>query len=336
MGRAPLRQDPPRADKVCTRTYIPVHERIQGGYDRQLQIAYDRRPVVVEPSPADESELTFHERSVPPGLPPARRAARKKRAQKANSGSHHTGSLPRPRNRCPCGRRLLFRGPPRLVGRSNASSSPRFRVVHAYVHAKRSTNRHRYAGAQPANGAAAHGADGAGRGARADEPRDRAGRVGSGAAGSWPAAGSSLVRRRHQLELLNLAEKNVQDIFSLLRETRARPSMYLGEDEAHRRQQLSNLEMMIFGYERALKAHDILEPGRTLWGDLCSYLRETRGWGTSVGPIGAILEHSLSPDEAWSTFWVLLERVPASTLSRPRSTEAVGRIERGDRARQII
>jgi hypothetical protein len=60
--------------------------------------------------------------------------------------------------------------------------------------------------------------------------------------------------------------------------------MYLGWDAAHRRRQLFNLDSMLYGYQAALEAHGIEEPGRTFRADFVAYLVETRRWpGDSHG-----------------------------------------------------
>lgn len=83
--------------------------------------------------------------------------------------------------------------------------------------------------------------------------------------------------------------------------------MFVGEDAEHRREQLSNVELMMAGYEMALDVHGIEEPGRALSSGFMSYLRETRGWSASCGFLGAIREHSGNADEAWNMFWDLLD-----------------------------
>lgn len=101
----------------------------------------------------------------------------------------------------------------------------------------------------------------------------------------------------------------MNDIFSLLAEARSRPGMVIGYGPEDVRERLNGLHTMIAGYEWALENHDVREPGRTFLSDLADHIRETRKWSLSCGPMGAILEHSQSPQEAWGTFWSIVDEL---------------------------
>jgi len=96
-------------------------------------------------------------------------------------------------------------------------------------------------------------------------------------------------------------------VFDLLDDVRKRPSMFVGWDEWERRRQLEALESMLFGYQRAVVQHGLDDPGRALLTGFGDYLQARFGWSMSCGPIGAILEHSPTEQEAWTRFWVLLD-----------------------------
>ncbi|AZZ92272.1 hypothetical protein EUZ85_16675 [Hahella sp. KA22] len=82
-----------------------------------------------------------------------------------------------------------------------------------------------------------------------------------------------------------------------------RPGMYLYGDNP-----LNSLEMMIYGYEVALKNHAIE-------GDLCNfraefnnYLFKALGWSTSRGWSNAIVANTASTEEATEIFFDLVGR----------------------------
>lgn len=104
-------------------------------------------------------------------------------------------------------------------------------------------------------------------------------------------------------------------VFDLLNEVRKRPAMYVGWDERHRRRQLQDLEMLLYGYAIALKYHGIQEPVVDFMREFSNYLRQTRGWSLSCGPTAAIVEATANEQEAWDLFWKLVDEFHASIPS---------------------
>ena len=95
-------------------------------------------------------------------------------------------------------------------------------------------------------------------------------------------------------------------IFDLLNEVRNRPSMYVGWSD--RKAQLQHLESILYGYERALGAHDIDEPGVGFSRAFMDYLTETQGWDTTCGIAATLLENCSNEAQAWERFWEVVEQ----------------------------
>jgi hypothetical protein len=96
-------------------------------------------------------------------------------------------------------------------------------------------------------------------------------------------------------------------VFDLLDEIRKRPTMYVGYDESKRILQLQGLEMLLAGYRIALYNHNITERVSNFNREFGEYLRETKGWSASCGPVAAIREATKSQEEAWELFWKLVD-----------------------------
>ena len=116
-------------------------------------------------------------------------------------------------------------------------------------------------------------------------------------------------------------------IFDLLEEIERRPSMYVGGDASHRVAQLQSLEMLLFGYSLAVRAHNIDEPVKDFPREFAEYLGRKYAWSAACGPIAAILEVAASDTEAWEMFWRLVKEFRASRGNRgrfPQAGDAIG------------
>ncbi len=82
--------------------------------------------------------------------------------------------------------------------------------------------------------------------------------------------------------------------------------MYLGSND-QRGDQLRSLESLIHGYTLALQRHGIDEGVADFAREFAGYLQERFSWSTSCGPIAAVRDASKDDEEAWTTFWVLVE-----------------------------
>ena len=101
-------------------------------------------------------------------------------------------------------------------------------------------------------------------------------------------------------------------VFDLLAAIRERPSMYVGEDDASRGNQLRNLELLLHGYALAVRLHGLDEPVKNLPHEFAEYLRAKHDWSAAAGPVAAIREASGSDEEAWEVFWTLLDEYRGS------------------------
>jgi hypothetical protein len=105
-------------------------------------------------------------------------------------------------------------------------------------------------------------------------------------------------------------------VFEVIDEIRKRPGLYVGGDENQRVMQLQNLEQLLFGYSLALRQHRIEEPVADFIRQFGEYLRDTKGWSASCGPVAAIIEHARSDSEAWELFWTLIDEFRATIETR--------------------
>lgn len=96
-----------------------------------------------------------------------------------------------------------------------------------------------------------------------------------------------------------------RDVFDLLDEVRARPSMYIRFDVPERR--LEDLQYILFGYSMAIESHRIEECGRSFMRNFGHFIRRVRGWSVSAGVVVAIRSNCAGEDEAWSMFWSLVD-----------------------------
>lgn len=95
-------------------------------------------------------------------------------------------------------------------------------------------------------------------------------------------------------------------VFELLREIQRRPTMFVGASNADRGQQLKNIELLLNGYALAVKSHD-LNQDIDFPREFGAYLHERFGWSASAGPVAAVRDAAKSDDDAWQSFWVLVE-----------------------------
>jgi hypothetical protein len=101
-------------------------------------------------------------------------------------------------------------------------------------------------------------------------------------------------------------------VFELLDQIEQHPSIYLGGDTKQRILQLQNLELLLAGYALALRAHNLDETVEDFVRDFGEYLRRTRGWSASCGPVAAIRDAVGSDSGAWELFWRLVKEYRAS------------------------
>ena len=83
--------------------------------------------------------------------------------------------------------------------------------------------------------------------------------------------------------------------------------MYLGWSSTERGARLRDLEILLMGYGHALERHEIDEPGRTFLHSFGRFLRQRYYWSESGGPIAAIRAHAKDDDDAWQSWWRLIE-----------------------------
>jgi hypothetical protein len=105
-------------------------------------------------------------------------------------------------------------------------------------------------------------------------------------------------------------------VFEVLDEVRKRPGMYVGGDDTARALQLQNLEQMLCGYSLALRQHRIEEPVTDFIREFGEYLRKTKGWSTSCGPVVAIIGEAGGDSEAWELFWSLVDEFRTTVEAR--------------------
>lgn len=109
-------------------------------------------------------------------------------------------------------------------------------------------------------------------------------------------------------------------VFDLLDEIRQRPGMYVGGDASQRMLQLQNLETLLSGYTLALRQHQIQEPVVDFNREFGAYLRGTKGWSLSCGPVAAVLREAVpGNDEAWQLYWRSVDEFRAAVSTQRRA-----------------
>ncbi len=89
-------------------------------------------------------------------------------------------------------------------------------------------------------------------------------------------------------------------MFDLLERIEKRPEMYVGAQE--RREQLRNLNNVLFGYQLALNEHCPNSEGDFLR-DLAVFLMDRYGSSAVAGSVAAVEQVARSAEEAWDLFW---------------------------------
>lgn len=93
----------------------------------------------------------------------------------------------------------------------------------------------------------------------------------------------------------------VRSLFDWLAEARLRPGMFV------RGRSLADLENQCIGWEGALQAHSIADPGAGFNARFRDWLRAERGLSTAGGWARAIRGGAAGDDEAWERFFTLLD-----------------------------
>ena len=94
---------------------------------------------------------------------------------------------------------------------------------------------------------------------------------------------------------------DVRSLFDWLEQARQRPGMFV------RGHALRELESQCTGWEAALSAHGIDEPGAGFNARFRDWLRATHGMSVARGWAEAIRREAASDEEAWGRFFALLD-----------------------------
>jgi hypothetical protein len=105
---------------------------------------------------------------------------------------------------------------------------------------------------------------------------------------------------------LQIRRFSMPSVFDVLDEIEKYPGMYVGGDDSQRGLQLQNIELLLFGYALALRAHNIDEPVKDFVHEFGEYLWRKYEWSAACGPVAAIRGGAKDDDEAWSMFWQLV------------------------------
>jgi hypothetical protein len=92
-----------------------------------------------------------------------------------------------------------------------------------------------------------------------------------------------------------------------LDQIKRRPGMYLGIGAPHYGTMLDRLETWIVGYSEAIRAHAITDVGVEFYERFWVFLERQLGRSMSQGTIPTIRLLSVNDEEAWNTYWRLLE-----------------------------
>lgn len=92
-----------------------------------------------------------------------------------------------------------------------------------------------------------------------------------------------------------------RSLFDWLAEARLRPGMFV------RGHALAELESQCTGWEGALQAHSIADPGAGFSQRFRDWLRAEHGLSTARGWAEAIRRGAASDEEAWERFFTLLD-----------------------------
>ena len=88
---------------------------------------------------------------------------------------------------------------------------------------------------------------------------------------------------------------------------RRRPGMYLGVGPPSYGTMLDRLESWIVGYSEAIRAHGISDVGVEFYEKFWVFLERQLGRSMSQGTIPTIRILSVNDEEAWETYWRLLD-----------------------------
>lgn len=91
--------------------------------------------------------------------------------------------------------------------------------------------------------------------------------------------------------------------------------MYVGYGDSDRLRQLQSLETLLSGYALALRAHGLTEVVGDFNRELSAYLRQTRGWSSSSGPVAAVRDAAHSDADAWTLCFRLVDEYRAHLVA---------------------
>lgn len=106
-------------------------------------------------------------------------------------------------------------------------------------------------------------------------------------------------------------------LFDLLERVKRRPGMYIGYDDQELDRRWVALEVMVIGYEYALREHSLNEPGTDFCNRFAAFLRGRFGWSMSCGPFFAIREHVSDDQQAFEEFWKLVAEFRTAERAGP-------------------
>jgi hypothetical protein len=96
-----------------------------------------------------------------------------------------------------------------------------------------------------------------------------------------------------------------QELFELLALIEKRPEMYLGGADGEIDRRLNHLELLLHGYNIAVRRHH--PPSEGFQRRFGEYLQGRFGWSMSRGPIRAIQDEADNDEDAWTLFWRLVD-----------------------------
>jgi len=122
----------------------------------------------------------------------------------------------------------------------------------------------------------------------------------------------------------NTTPTPLPSIFNILREIRKYPSMFLGQTDEGRLQQIRTLDYFISGYTAAILEHKLNSRPNHFHKEFATFVQNKHGWSMSQGPLHAFVREIPNADLAWDKLWEdiwefeqsIVESVPHSPKNR--------------------